>query len=156
MINFIIRIIGVMASINGSNPFGQGSSPWWCANIVGELIKFKPAVKLWRTIYDISWRVAEWLKATDCKSVLVRVRGFKSLPSNQNIVGELIKFKPAVKLWRTIYDIFFMGVLSNWLARLIVAQVLIAWGFESLRSHFFTNMLKFFINYWTFNKVRYI
>ena len=29
---FIIRIIGVMASINGSNPFGQGSSPWWCAN----------------------------------------------------------------------------------------------------------------------------
>ena len=43
---FIIRIIGVMASINGSNPFGQGSSPWWCANIVGELIKFKPAVKL--------------------------------------------------------------------------------------------------------------
>ena len=46
MINFIIRIIGVMASINGSNPFGQGSSPWWCANIVGELIKFKPAVKL--------------------------------------------------------------------------------------------------------------
>lgn len=46
IINFIIRIIGVMASINGSNPFGQGSSPWWCANIVGELIKFKPAVKL--------------------------------------------------------------------------------------------------------------
>ena len=44
--NFIIRIIGVMASINGSNPFGQGSSPWWCANIVGELIKFKPDVKL--------------------------------------------------------------------------------------------------------------
>ena len=43
---FIICIIGVMASINGSNPFGQGSSPWWCANIVGELIKFKPAVKL--------------------------------------------------------------------------------------------------------------
>ena len=41
-----IRVIGVMASINGSNPFGQGSSPWWCANIVGELIKFKPAVKL--------------------------------------------------------------------------------------------------------------
>ena len=30
--SFIIRIIGVMASINGSNPFGQGSSPWWCAN----------------------------------------------------------------------------------------------------------------------------
>ena len=28
------------------------------------------------------WRVAEWLKATDCKSVLVRVRGFESLPSN--------------------------------------------------------------------------
>ena len=30
---------------------------------------------------------------------------------------------------------FFMGVLSNWLARLIVAQVLIAWGFESLHTH---------------------
>ena len=44
--NFIIRIIGVMASINGSNPFGQGSNPWRRANIVGELIKFKPAVKL--------------------------------------------------------------------------------------------------------------
>lgn len=29
-----------------------------------------------------NWRVAEWLKATDCKSVLVRVRGFESLPSN--------------------------------------------------------------------------
>ena len=46
IVNFIICVIGVMASINGSNPFGQGSSPWWCANIVGELIKFKPAVKL--------------------------------------------------------------------------------------------------------------
>ena len=89
-----------MASINGSNPFGQGSSPWWCANIVGELIKFKPAVKLWRTIYDIFWRVAEWLKATDCKSVLVRVRGFESLPSNNKK-----KFKPIVDTFQN-FDIF--------------------------------------------------
>ena len=79
MINFIIRNIGVMASINGSNPFGQGSNPWRRANIVGEWINFQPPFK------------------------------------------------------------YNMGVLSNWLARLIVAQVLIAWGFESLRSHFNLN-----------------
>ena len=31
--------------------------------------------------------MAEWLKATDCKSVLVRVRGFESLPSNRKKMG---------------------------------------------------------------------
>jgi len=29
------------------------------------------------------WKVGEWLKPTDCKSVLLRVRGFESLPSNK-------------------------------------------------------------------------
>ena len=31
------------------------------------------------------WKVGEWLKPTDCKSVLARVRGFESLPSNKNL-----------------------------------------------------------------------
>ena len=29
------------------------------------------------------WKVAEWLKAADCKSALFGVRGFESLPSNK-------------------------------------------------------------------------
>lgn len=28
------------------------------------------------------WKVGEWLKPSDCKSLLLRVRGFESLPSN--------------------------------------------------------------------------
>lgn len=32
------------------------------------------------------WEVAEWLKATDCKSVLFGVRGFESLPPNNTTV----------------------------------------------------------------------
>jgi uncharacterized protein (DUF2062 family) len=32
------------------------------------------------------WKVGEWLKPTDCKSVLARVRGFESLPSNLKIM----------------------------------------------------------------------
>jgi hypothetical protein len=31
----------------------------------------------------IDWKVGEWLKPTDCKSVLARVRGFESLSSNK-------------------------------------------------------------------------
>ena len=53
-----------------------------------------------------------------------------------------------------------MGVLSNWLARLIVAQVLIAWGFESLHTHFnlnqfvknFSLTIELFKKYNIFNK----
>jgi hypothetical protein len=32
------------------------------------------------------WKVAEWLKAADCKSALARVRGFESLPSNNQVL----------------------------------------------------------------------
>ena len=53
-----------------------------------------------------------------------------------------------------------MGVLSNWLARLIVAQVLIAWGFESLHTHFnlnqyvknFSLTIELFKKFYIFNK----
>jgi hypothetical protein len=38
-----------------------------------------------RTDYEEYWKVAEWLKAADCKSALVRVRGFESLPSNKMV-----------------------------------------------------------------------
>ena len=31
------------------------------------------------------WKVAEWLKAADCKSALFGVRGFESLPSNKMV-----------------------------------------------------------------------
>lgn len=41
----------------------------------------------------------------------------------------------------TIFPFPKLGVLSNWLARLTVNQVLTAWGFESLLSHFFYQLL---------------
>lgn len=41
--------------------------------------------------------MAEWLKAVDCKSILVRVRGFESLPANK--IGALAQLARA-SVWQ--------------------------------------------------------